>query len=84
MLDHTTDNPRRPARTLVPAAACHIPDALVHPVDEHPPPCGRHRPPPLGLLRLRAHRTTPVDADFLTWARTRTDDTTTAPRPPHP
>ncbi|WP_331249738.1 hypothetical protein [Streptomyces diastatochromogenes] len=52
-----------------PAAACRIPDALVRPVDEHPPPRGRHRPPPLGLPRLHAHRT---------------GDTVTAPRPPHP
>ncbi|MFE7316140.1 FAD-dependent oxidoreductase [Streptomyces sp. NPDC057555] len=35
-----------------------------------------HRLPPLGLLRLRAHRDAPVDQDFLTWARTRADETT--------
>ncbi|PJN36058.1 FAD-dependent oxidoreductase [Streptomyces sp. CB02959] len=37
---------------------------------------GLHRMPPLGLLKLRAHRTAPVERDFLTWARTRTDDAT--------
>ncbi|MYT32701.1 MULTISPECIES: FAD-dependent oxidoreductase [unclassified Streptomyces] len=35
-----------------------------------------HRLPPLGILKLRAHRDAPVDQDFLTWARTRAGETT--------
>ncbi|MFE6687129.1 FAD-dependent oxidoreductase [Streptomyces sp. NPDC057743] len=35
-----------------------------------------HPVPPLGMLRLRRHRDAPVDQDFVTWARTRADETT--------